>query len=120
MTAPFTMTTLGIAVGGALAFTGALLGFWAFAFVALFMLIGGLAGRVLDGRLDLHALVDAFRGRRGSSWPDPNSGGTVLELAKRAQEHIRLETSRLTGTEVAHVMVQVSGASVHTEGRRVL
>ncbi|RJT87116.1 hypothetical protein D6T64_16840 [Cryobacterium melibiosiphilum] len=61
------MTTLGIAVGGVLALTWALLGFWVFAFVAVAMLIGGLIGRVVDGRLDVSALVDVFRGKRSSS-----------------------------------------------------
>lgn len=64
---PHTMTVLGIAIGGVLALTWAVLGFWVCAFVALFMLIGGLVGRVIDGRLDVSAIVDAFRGKRSSS-----------------------------------------------------
>ena len=61
------MTTLGIVIGGVLALTWVLLGLWAFLFVAVAMLIGGLVGRVVEGRLDVSAVVDAFRGKRSSS-----------------------------------------------------
>ncbi|TFD47818.1 hypothetical protein E3T55_14790 [Cryobacterium frigoriphilum] len=54
------------------------------------------------------------------SWPDPHSDGTVLQRTERARQHIRLETGRLTGTDVAHVIVQVSGATINPEGRRLL
>lgn len=67
MTPTPAMTTLGIVIGGVLALTWVLLGFWAFVFVAVAMLVGGLVGRVLDGRLDVSALADAFRGKRSSS-----------------------------------------------------
>jgi hypothetical protein len=67
------MTTLGIVIGGALALTWVLLGFWAFLFVAvaiaiaIAMLIWGLVGRIVEGRLDVSAVADAFRGKRSSS-----------------------------------------------------
>ena len=48
-----------------------------------------------------------------------HTGVTVLERARRAQDHIRLTSARLSGADVAHVTVQVSGAIVSPEGRRV-
>jgi hypothetical protein len=48
-----------------------------------------------------------------------HTGATVLERAARAQDHIRLTTARLSGADVTHVTVQVSGAIVSPEGRRV-
>jgi len=56
-----------MAVGAVLALSWAALGFWAFLFVLVAMAIGGGAGLILDGRLDVHALADAFRGKRSSS-----------------------------------------------------
>ena len=44
-----------------------MLGFWAFFFVAIAMAIGALIGRVIEGKLDVTSLVDAFRGKRSSS-----------------------------------------------------
>ena len=71
MTPTAPMTTLGIVIGGALALTWVLLGFWAFLFVAvaiaIAMLIWGLVGRIVEGRLDVSAVADAFRGKRSSS-----------------------------------------------------
>lgn len=60
-------TTVGAAAGAVLALTWVVLGFWAFLLVAVAMLIGAAVGRVADGRLDVRALADAFRGRRSSS-----------------------------------------------------
>jgi uncharacterized membrane protein len=60
-------TTIGAAAGAVLALTWIVLGFWAFLLVTMAMLIGAAAGRVADGRLDVRALADAFRGRRSSS-----------------------------------------------------
>lgn len=57
----------GILIGAALALTWVVLGFWAFFFVAFAMAIGAVVGRVVDGRLDLGALVGAFQGKRSSS-----------------------------------------------------
>ena len=60
-------TLVGMAVGAVLALTWVGLGFWAFVFVLFAMAIGAGVGRILDGRLDVHALSDAFRGKRTSS-----------------------------------------------------
>lgn len=60
-------TTVGAAAGAVLALTWVVLGFWAFLLVAVAMLIGAAVGRVAEGRLDVRALADAFRGRRSSS-----------------------------------------------------
>ncbi|TFD22840.1 DUF2273 domain-containing protein [Cryobacterium lyxosi] len=54
-------------VGAILALTWVILGFWAFLFVALSMLVGALVGRVVDGRLDLGSLIGVFQGKRSSS-----------------------------------------------------
>lgn len=60
-------TVIGAVAGGALAIVWAALGFWAFVGVAVAALLGAVIGRVLDGRLDVRALTDVFRGRRSSS-----------------------------------------------------
>ncbi len=60
-------TLVGMAVGAVLALTWAGLGFWAFVLVVFAMAIGAGVGRIMDGRLDMHALSDAFRGKRSSS-----------------------------------------------------
>lgn len=57
---------VGAAVGAVLALTWIVLGFWPFVLVAVAMLVGGLVGRVLDGTLDLGALVGVLRGRRST------------------------------------------------------
>ncbi|TFD87824.1 DUF2273 domain-containing protein [Cryobacterium serini] len=62
-----TATRTGMLVGAVLALTWAILGFWAFLFVGLAMLVGALVGRVVDGRLDLSSLIGAFQGKRSSS-----------------------------------------------------
>ncbi|PPF74676.1 hypothetical protein C5E07_13355 [Pseudoclavibacter sp. RFBJ3] len=54
-------------IGAVLALTWIILGFWAFFFVVIAMLIGGLIGRILDGKLNASALVDVLRGRNTSS-----------------------------------------------------
>lgn len=59
-------STVGAALGAVLALTWILLGFWAFVWVGLAMLIGATTARVLDGRLDLRSLVNVFRGGRSS------------------------------------------------------
>jgi uncharacterized membrane protein len=60
-------TRTGIVVGAILALTWVVFGFWAFVFVFVAMAIGAVVGRALDGRLDIAALVGAFRGKRSSS-----------------------------------------------------
>lgn len=62
-----TATVIGAVAGGALALIWIVLGFWAFVLVVVAALFGAAIGRVLDGRLDVRALADAFRGRRSSS-----------------------------------------------------
>lgn len=62
-----THTTTGIAIGAVLALTALTLGVWAFLLVALFMALGAMVARVIDGQLDLRRLADVFRGRRSSS-----------------------------------------------------
>ncbi|MCS4275923.1 DUF2273 domain-containing protein [Mycetocola lacteus] len=58
---------VGAAIGAVLALTWIVLGFWAFVLVAVAMLVGAGIGRIVDGRLDVRALADVFRGRRSSS-----------------------------------------------------
>ncbi len=60
-------TAIGAIVGVVLALTWVAFGFWPFIFVAVTALLGAGIGRILDGRLDVRALADAFRGRRSSS-----------------------------------------------------
>ena len=57
---------VGAAVGAVLAVTWIVLGFWPFVLVAVAMLVGALVGRVLDGTLDLPALLGVLRGRRSA------------------------------------------------------
>lgn len=60
-------TRTGILIGAVIALTGIAFGFWAFVFVAVAMAIGALVGRIVDGKLSVSGLVDAFRGKRSSS-----------------------------------------------------
>jgi uncharacterized membrane protein len=60
-------SVIGAAAAAVLALTWVALGFWAFLLVALAMLIGVVVGRIIDGRLDVRALAEVFRGRRSSS-----------------------------------------------------
>ena len=52
------LTQLGLAVGIVLGLAGAFGGFSAFAIVVLFGALGLVVGRVLDGRLNLRALLN--------------------------------------------------------------
>ena len=65
MTASATRT--GILVGAVLALTWVVIGFWAFFFVAVAMANVALIGRIIEGKLSVAGLVDAFRGKRSSS-----------------------------------------------------
>lgn len=60
-------THTGILIGAVLALTWLTLGFWPCFFVAVAMAIGALVGRIVEGKLSVAELVDAFRGRRSSS-----------------------------------------------------
>jgi len=60
-------TMIGAAVAGALAIVWIALGFWALVLVVVAALVGAVIGRIVEGRLDVRALADAFRGRRSSS-----------------------------------------------------
>ena len=56
----------GIAVGAVLAFAILVFGFWGFLLVAVFMAVGLLVGRFLDGKLDSRGLANALSGKRTS------------------------------------------------------
>ncbi|PJJ63808.1 DUF2273 domain-containing protein [Compostimonas suwonensis] len=60
-------TRTGILIGAVLALTWIVIGFWAFFFVAIAMIVGAVIGRIIDGKLNVAGLVDAFRGKRSSS-----------------------------------------------------
>jgi uncharacterized membrane protein len=60
-------TAIGMAAGTALAWAALVYGFWGFLLMAVFLLIGGLLGRVAEGKLDLRSVRDALTGRRSSS-----------------------------------------------------
>ena len=60
-------TQTGILIGATLALTWVLVSFWAFFFVAVAMAIGAMVGRIVEGKLNPTALVDALRGRRSAS-----------------------------------------------------
>jgi len=62
-----TATKVGIVVGATLAIVWITIGFWAFFFVAIAMIVGAIVGRIIDGKLDLRSLADAIRGKRSSS-----------------------------------------------------
>jgi hypothetical protein len=57
---------LGAAAGIVLAFAGLIFGFWGFLLVLVLGLIGGFIGAVVTGRIDIHAVTDALRGRRSA------------------------------------------------------
>ncbi|QHC67580.1 DUF2273 domain-containing protein [Rathayibacter sp. VKM Ac-2759] len=59
-------TVLGVVVGAILAFAALLFGFWGFVLTAVFMALGVVITRMLDGTLDVRSLVDVFRGRTTS------------------------------------------------------
>ncbi|MFB0835939.1 hypothetical protein ACX8Z9_16850 [Arthrobacter halodurans] len=60
-------TLIGLAVAAVLGWAALDHGFGGFLLMALFLAVGALAGRVLEGRLDLRGLRDALTGRRSSS-----------------------------------------------------
>ncbi|WP_207345571.1 DUF2273 domain-containing protein [Arthrobacter sp. E3] len=60
-------TLTGTAVGAVLAISALAFGFWAMLLVALFMAVGAVVGRSIDGRLDVRGVLAAFSGKRTSS-----------------------------------------------------
>ncbi|KIS26097.1 membrane protein [Arthrobacter sp. SPG23] len=56
----------GASIGAVLAVVALAFGFWGFLLTALLMSAGAAAGRAAEGRLDLHGVVDALRGKRSS------------------------------------------------------
>ena len=62
-----TLAKSGAVFGAVLALTWMVLGFWPFVFVAATMAVGALVGRIIDGKLSVSNLVEAFRGKRSSS-----------------------------------------------------
>lgn len=61
------LTVVGIAIGGFVAFMSFQFGLWGFLVSLLFMGIGALLGRAAEGKLDLRSVIDALSGRRSSS-----------------------------------------------------
>jgi uncharacterized membrane protein len=57
---------VGAAAGVLLAFAGLAFGFWGFLLVLVLGLVGGFIGAVVTGRIDIHAVTDALRGRRSA------------------------------------------------------
>lgn len=63
---------VGAAVAATLALSAMAFGFWAMLLVALFMVVGALAGGAVGGqgaggRIDVRGVVDALLGKRSSS-----------------------------------------------------
>lgn len=56
-----------MAIAAVLAIVWITISFGAFVLVALAILIGGLIGLYIEGRLDVSGIVSAVRGRRSSS-----------------------------------------------------
>lgn len=61
-----TAARTGILIGAVLALTWITFGFWAFLFVAFAIAIGGLVGRIVDGKLNVGNFINAVRGKRTS------------------------------------------------------
>jgi uncharacterized membrane protein len=57
---------IGAIAGAVLAIVGLAIGFWGFLLVLVLAVIGGVAGAIISGRLDVSAVVDAARGRRSA------------------------------------------------------
>ncbi|WP_372699030.1 hypothetical protein [Arthrobacter sp. JSM 101049] len=60
-------TLLGLAVAAVLGWAALSFGFGGFVLMAIFLAVGALVGRFIDGRLDLRSVRDALTGRRSSS-----------------------------------------------------
>lgn len=57
----------GMFAGAIIAVVWVAFGFWACVLVAAGMLVGGIIGRIVDGKLDFRAVIDSLRGKRSSS-----------------------------------------------------
>jgi uncharacterized membrane protein len=62
-----TASRFGVLVAATLAIVWIWAGFWPFIAVAVAMAIGAVVGRIVEGKLDIRALTDVFRGKRSSS-----------------------------------------------------
>lgn len=60
-------TLLGLAIAAVLGWSALSHGFGGFLLMAVFLVLGALIGRFVDGRLDLRSVRDALTGRRSSS-----------------------------------------------------
>lgn len=60
-------TVIGLAVAAVLGWAALTYGFGGFLLMAVFLAVGALVGRFLDGRLDMRRVRDALTGRRSSS-----------------------------------------------------
>jgi len=58
---------IGLLVGAVLAWATLTHGLGGLLIMAVFLLLGGFIGRMMENRIDLHALRDALTGRRSSS-----------------------------------------------------
>jgi uncharacterized membrane protein len=61
------LTVVGIAIGAFVAFMSFQFGAWGFIGSLIFMAIGAILGRVVEGKVDLRRVWDALNGRRSSS-----------------------------------------------------
>jgi uncharacterized membrane protein len=61
------LTVVGIAIGAFVAYMSFQFGAWGFIGSLVFMAIGAILGRVVEGKVDLRRVWDALNGRRSSS-----------------------------------------------------
>jgi len=54
----------GMAVGATLAICALVFGFWGFLLVALFIALGAVVGRIVEGQIDFQGVMAALRGKR--------------------------------------------------------
>lgn len=60
-------TVTGALIGAILAWSALAFGLGGFLLMALFMVVGALVARIVEGRVDVRAIRDALTGRRSSS-----------------------------------------------------
>jgi uncharacterized membrane protein len=61
------LTVVGIAIGAFVAYMSFQFGAWGFIGSLIFMAVGAILGRVVEGKVDLRRVWDALNGRRSSS-----------------------------------------------------